>query len=207
LEFTVNIPEGQPTNGYYGTIFFKTKGDDAAAADGSGVKIGVSYRVGALLTFAVQGEEPMHIDGDLTSIVSAQNVFWNSPIMIEAKAWSSGNIHYKASGKLNIYKFGKKFATVEIDPEIMYPDRTRTFTEKIPFDQFDHGIYTANISLVSEDGSIVMEGETEKFYVIPWISTASCGGGLIFVTILLSFFRKRFAIVDRKTLRNVNDKK
>ncbi|MEA1936657.1 MAG: hypothetical protein U9N04_00920 [Patescibacteria group bacterium] len=67
LQFAISVPEGQPTSGYYGSIFFKTRTDDAhvESEDGGSVKLKVSYRVGVLVLLAVTGDEPMRIEGNL----------------------------------------------------------------------------------------------------------------------------------------------
>ena len=53
LQFVVTIPENQPTSGYYGTIFFKTKTDDASLINENDGKLYLSvlsvYKNGNLL--------------------------------------------------------------------------------------------------------------------------------------------------------------
>lgn len=199
LEFSITVPDGQPTSGYYGIIFFKTDADDATAdtPDGKGVKIGVSYRVGALVTLAVQGDEPMRISGQLDEISALEKVFWQGPITVSARLRSDGNVHYKASGKMTIEKFGKKFAMIEIEPEVMYPGKNRLITRKTPVKWWDYGIYTVRVDMRSEDGSVTFIGESEKFVVFPWIPVCVAAGVVIVLMISVRILKKKFKIVRR----------
>ena len=199
VEFQVTVPEGQPTSGYYGIVFFKTRADDAAAEDdgGGAVKIGVSYRVGVLLTLAVQGDEPMRISGQTDEVNVGKRVFWKSPINVYARLRSDGNIHYKAGGQIDVRKFGKKYSTIKIDPEVMYPGKTRLITRNVPTQWWDYGIYTAELDMRSEDGSVVFNGHTERFYVFPWMPASIFVGAIVLIITLIRVIKKKFKIVRR----------
>lgn len=198
--FKVKVPENQPTNGYYGAIFFQTRTDDAMAPDsagGVGAKIKVNYRIGSLLTFAVQGDEPMRIEGNLEEFDITKKIYWESPIELFAKLYSNGNIHYKVGGEMTVNRFGEKFAVVKVKDQILYPERTRTFKEKVEFGPWDFGIYTATLDMASEDGSVVFQGETETFYVIPWRTAMYIGIGIL-VLIIFIWFVKNFVHIGSK---------
>ncbi|HIP50197.1 MAG TPA: DUF916 domain-containing protein [Candidatus Pacebacteria bacterium] len=199
LTFTVNVPEDQPTSGYYGSIFFKTNTNEGVVEDGAsdGMKLDVNYRVGVLVTFAVQGAQEMRIDGDVEDFGVTKKVFWKSPITVFAKLRSSGNVHYKAGGKMEIRKFGKRFAVVKVEDEIMYPDKERTFKERVIFGMWDYGVYSATLDMQSEDGSITFKDNGVVFFVIPWKTTATIVSVIALVIIIWKIFNKKFAIIKR----------
>lgn len=209
--FKINIPENQPTAGYYGAIFFKTRAPDVETDDengGTGAKIKVDYRVGTLLTFAVQGDEPMKIDGYVEEFDVIKKVFWESPMTLFAKLHSSGNVHYSADGKMQINKFGKKFAIVYIESENLYPDRTRTFTEQVQFGPWDYGMYSATLDMQSEDGTVMFQDEIPMFFVIPWKTTVIIGGIALLIISVIYFFQKWFKVVRKnKSHKENGDKK
>ncbi len=199
VEFHVQIPEGQPTNSYYGSIFFKTRTDDADVndADGGSAKIKVHYRVGTLVLLQVQGDEPMRIAGQLEEFSVAKKVFWDKPIELTTRVKSTANVHYQVDGEITITKFDKKFATVEMKSENLYPERIRLFTDKIDFGMWDFGMYKATLTMRSEEGTVQITGETEPFFVIPWKSSAMIGGVIVLV-IAIRIFIKKFVIIDWK---------
>ena len=208
LKFTIDVPKNQPTSGYYGSIFFKTNTDDAMAEseDNSGVKLNVNYRVGVLVTLAVQGTEEMKIDGGVEDFGVTKKIFWENPITIFAKLTSSGNIHYKVGGKMEIKKFGEKFAVVKVDDKIMYPNRTRTFSEQVMFGPWDYGVYTVTLNMESEDGSVVFEDGDVTFFVIPGKTTAIIIGIIFLIIVIGRIFNNKFAIIKRGKIKKRKDK-
>jgi hypothetical protein len=205
LEFHVKIPDGQPTNGYYGTIFFKTSASkaDVDNAQGGSVQLGVNYRVGVLVTLAVQGDEPMRTDGYVEDFSPTQKVFWGDTMGLSARLRSDGNVHYKAGGYMTIKKNGKKFSVIEIDPEVLYPGKTRLFIKNTSFGPWDYGVYSADLNMKSEDGSVIFQGEIPRFFVVPLKTTITIVCGVIFGTMVLWWFKKKFAIVSRENLTNI----
>lgn len=202
LTIVVNVPKNQPTNGYYGSIFFKTKANNVAENDNiDGVKLDVNYRVGVLMTIAVQGDEKMKIDGSVEDFGVSKKIFWESPIIIFAKLKSDGNVHYKAGGKVEIRKFGKRFAVIKIDNRIMYPGRERTFREQVIFDMWDYGIYSAKLDMQSEDGSVPFKNKEITFFVIPWKTTVIIIGIIFLIFISWKMFNKKFAIIKRQEIK------
>lgn len=199
FNFSVSVPEGQPTNGYYGSVFFRTSTEDAQVNDdeGNGLRLGVNYRVGALVTIAVQGDDDMRINGNVEEFNVIQKVFWDDPIQFYARLKSDGNIHYQAAGKIDVFKFGKKFATTEINSEVMYPGKMRTFIENVRFKPWDFGVYSATLHMQSEDGTVVFEGDIPTFFVIPWKMTVAIIGMIALVVIMIKVFKKKFKIVSR----------
>lgn len=192
VAITINIPEGQPTSGYYGSIFFKTRGQDVktVGGEGNGANLKVEYRVGVLITLAVQGDEPMRISGRVSEFSTARKIFWESPIELFANLYSDGNVHYKANGEMEIKKFGKKFAVIKVDNEIMYPDRTRTFREKVSTGMWDFGVYSAMLDMKSEDGTVIFQDEIKTFFVIPWKGLLIILGGIVGLIIVSKLFKK-----------------
>ncbi len=167
VAFTVHIPLGTPTGGYYGVIFF-TKNPSAEDASSLPVQINAIYRMGTLLTFGVRGNEPVIEKGEMKLFEASRKVFIDNAISFNIQANNSGNIPYKVSGSIEIYKFGQKISTLSIAPNLLYPNRVRGINV-LPWNlsMFDIGKYSARINLTSEDGNVVISGET-SFMVIPW---------------------------------------
>ncbi len=184
VEFTVAVPQGQPTNGYYGGILFKTGGLD----DEGGSRIGLSYRIGALIIMAVQGDEPMKIDGTLNEFYPEKKLYWESPSTLIIKTNNTGNIHYPMFGNININKFDKKFHIIELEPQLVYPDIEKIYTERMLSGWWDFGKYTADLSMWSEDEQVKFDAQTE-FYVIPWRGLAVIAGGIVGFLILMWLFK------------------
>jgi hypothetical protein len=204
VNFTVTVPENQPTSGYYGTIFFKTSSDDVEVKDKNdgNVKLDVNYRVGVLLTLAVQGEDEMNIGGEVKDFDVTNTIFWNSPIEVFARLHSTGNVHYKVSGYIRVDKFDKKFAIIKIDEEIMYPNKDRLFEEKINFGPWDFGIYSAKLDMHSEDGSVIFQEEVPAFLVIPWKTLFGLIMGLLIIIFGGIWFNKKFTIIKKQENKN-----
>lgn len=198
VEFRVVVPEGQPTNGYYGTILFQTTNSTDDEEDKKGTELSINYRVGVIMTLAVRGEGEPKIDGVLERFEGAENFYIDSPIKFDAEVANTGNIHYKMSGAIDIMRFGKKFATVEIEPAVMYPDAKRVFEEDAHFGAWDFGIYKAHIALESEHGDVTLTADTENFYVLPRQGLIYIGVGFVIMLIIFILFKYVFRVSLRR---------
>lgn len=186
VEFTVRVPDGQPTNGYYGTLLFRTGGGNE---EEEGAKIGLSYRIGALLIMAIQGDEPMNVQGEILDFYPEKNIFFESPASLYTKVNNTGNIHFPLFGSISIERFGKKFHEIELDPRLIYPQKAVDLREIVEFDTWDFGKFDAHIAAHSEDGSVQMEDAT-SFWVIPWKGLVIVCSGFVGFIILAGLFKK-----------------
>ncbi len=196
ISFKVKVPENTPTGGYYGALFFKTaaggeSGNDRAEDQDSKIKI--YQRVGTLLVLAVKGPEKIERTGLLQSFRSLRKIFWSSPVKLEAVVSNTGNIHYKAMGYLDIYKFGKKKDSVEIDQRMLYPGKYRKYESDWSFSPWGYGFYRAKFNLFSEDMQIKMAGET-AFWVVPWKTTVAIIILIFIIWMIYKIFDSRFEI-------------
>ncbi len=167
VDFNVHIPLGTPTGGYYGVVFFTRKPIEDKQVDAP-AQVGILTRLGMLLTFGVHGSQPINEQGSLKLFSPAKKVFIDNPISLNLQVTNGGNFPYKLTGSAKIYKAGKKVTTLEIDPRLFYPERTKNI--QIPtWDAsfFDIGKYDVKLNLISEDGSVVIDGTT-SFWIIPW---------------------------------------
>ena len=162
--FKVKVPTGTPTGGYYGALFFKTR---AQEMKGESAKVLINQRVGVLLVMAIKGTQPIRLSGELKEFKAARKIFWSQPAELTALVFNNGNLHFKASGNVEINKFGRKVWSKEVMPKVFYPDKLRELTESWDFSAWSFGFYRAKINLISEDQSIKLFGET-TFWVIPW---------------------------------------
>lgn len=196
IVFKVRVPEGTPTGGYYGVVFFNSKVQDVEVKNEEGTasaQIGINQRVGTLLVMAVKGDQPIKRSGEIIEFTPEKKIFWQKPAQFKAVVKNSGNLHFKALGSFEIDKFGKRLVGEEIPGRILYPDRTREYQQKWDFSSWSYGYYKAKISLVSEDGEIRMDGET-SFWVIPWKTTVSIIILLVIVYLILKIFSTKFEI-------------
>ena len=193
ISFNVKVPEGTPTGGYYGAIFFKTAVAQSGQADEQNSKIKIHQRVGVLLVMAVKGSEKIERTGILQKFQALRRIFWSSPAKLEATVQNTGNIHYKAMGSLDVYKFGKKVDSVAIDSRMLYPNKFRKYESDWSFSPWAYGFYKAKFNLVSEDMQIKMTGE-DTFWIIPWKTTVAIIILIFIIWMIYKIFDSRFEI-------------
>lgn len=193
VTFKVKVPKVTPTGGYYGAIFFKNNVSAADQEQAAGSKLVVNQRVGALLVMAVKGDQPIKRSARINSFQSTKKVFWENPAEISTQILNDGNLHFKGTGKVDIFKFGSKKETLNLDPRVMYPGRIRNYETKWSFSPWGYGWYRADISFASEDGGITLSGTT-SFWVIPWKTTVAVAVLLVILWIIWNVFSKKFEI-------------
>lgn len=193
ISFQVKVPEGTPTGGYYGAIFFKTSPKGADQNQGTDSRIIVHQRVGVLLVTAVKGDQPIIRSGKLQKFEPARKIFWSQPASIISEILNSGNLHYKAVGNIDIYKFGKKMESLPVDQRVIYPGKFRRYENNWIFSNWAYGYYKAKLDLISEDGQIKIAGET-SFWVIPWKTTVAIIILLVIIYLIYRIFTKKFEI-------------
>ncbi len=196
VEFTVRVPDGQPTNGYYGTLLFRTGGD---GDETEGSKIGLNYRIGTLLIMAVQGDAPMDMRGEIVDFYPEKTIFFETPAAFYVKTQNTGNMHFPLFGSITVNRFGKKFHAIELTPRLIYPQKTVDFREVMQFGMWDFGKFDARVAMHSEDNVVQME-KTTSFWVIPWKGLLVIMGGLCGLMIAAKIFRRyvHIGIGDKK---------
>jgi hypothetical protein len=142
---------------------------------------------------AVKGGQPIIEKGELTSFKALKKIFWSNPAQLLAQISNTGNLHYKISGTIDIYKFGKKISEINLDPRLAYPGKIRTYDEEWKFTPWSYGFYHAKINLVSEDQSIKLAGET-TFWVIPWKTTLAVILLIVAIWLVYRWFGTKFEI-------------
>ncbi len=188
VDFTVRVPKGQPTNGYYGSIFFKAVTANKKTND-KNVSMGIEYRIGSLVIMTVQGNEPVKTEGELKEFSPVKKIFWNQSAKMTVKMINTGNIHYPMYGKIKINKFSKKFHTIELKPQLVYPNKIKEYREDMKFDLWDFGIYTANLSMWSYDKSVKFNKQI-SFLIIPWKGLAIIGGSIFLLGMFKLWIKK-----------------
>jgi hypothetical protein len=191
--FKVKVPIDAPTGGYYGALFFKTGPQKNGDEQNQSSSIGINQRVGVLLVMAVKGSQPIIRNGKLQKFSPAQNIFWDKPASLEAEVANTGNLHYMASGQMDIYKFGRKVSTFPLDARILYPGKYRKYESQWDFSPWAYGYYKAGIDLISDDGAIRIVGQT-SFWVIPWKTTLGIILILIIIWQIYRIFGNKFEI-------------
>jgi hypothetical protein len=198
VSFKVTVPDKTPTGGYYGAIFFKTTNNPKNEDDGETSKVIVHQRVGVLMVMAVNGEQQIRRSGEIIKFEPKKKIFWDNPAELVAEVTNSGNLHFKASGKLEITNFGRTVKTEDIPEKILYPERFRGYNNKWEFSPWAYGHYKAKISFVSDDQQIKMSKET-SFYVIPWKTTALIIIALVLLYIFYRAVGSKFEVKRKKS--------
>jgi len=191
--FKVKVPQGAPTGGYYGALFFKSKrlANDGISQDSS--KVIINQRVGILLVMAVKGAEPINLSGKLERIFPEKKIFWDNPAKVFTETFNDGNLHYKLLGKFRIFKFGKEVDNQDIGPRVAYPGKSRNYENTWQFSPWAYGFYRVRTELWSEDQRVKLSGET-SFWVIPWKTTVAIILLILIVWSIYRFFDKNFEI-------------
>lgn len=194
IHFKIDVPEGLPTGGYYGVIFVE---HEEPGSEENAVM--VKSRVGVLLSFAVQGKEPIKQDAELKDFRATKKIFWDNPAGLIADVYSSGNMHFKMSGQIDIYNLGIfKKDPIVLKDQFQYPGKIRRYEEMWKFAPWwGYGYYTARINLVSEDGKIVLSKDA-NFWVIPWKTTVIILGTLFLLWLIRKIFKHNFELRRKK---------
>ncbi|MDD5397355.1 MAG: hypothetical protein PHW24_04880, partial [Candidatus Moranbacteria bacterium] len=136
--------------------------------------------------FGVKGKEPINEKGNLALFSPTKKVFIDNPVGFNTQLANTGNFPFKISGTVDIFKFGKHMATLDMVPHLLYPDRVRSIEDlNWDFSLLDIGKYEAKLNLTSEDGSVVIAGTT-TFFVIPWKLVAIVFFSLLILWIIFS---------------------
>lgn len=197
IYFKIKVPQETPTGGYYGAIFFRTS-EGNGESSGNSSRVIVSQRVGTLLVMAVKGKEEIRRSGEVSKFQATKKIFFSKPAQLEAELRNSGNLHYKAFGKITIKSlFGNEVEKIEFTPRILYPNRIREYLNDWNFSLWSFGPYTAYLEAVSEDKAIVMNKET-VFWVIPWKTVTTILIILILIILIFKIFTSKFEIRTRK---------
>ncbi len=199
IDFVVSVPSGQPTNGYYGSIFFEASDLEKNDSIPKSNTMGINYRIGSLVIMSIQGDEPMKIDGELQKFYTTQKVFWTTPAKMKVETINTGNIHYPLFGKIEINKFGKKFHVIELKPQLVYPDIVKNYEEDMEFGIWDFGRYNAHLSMWSQDKTVKFEQDV-SFWVIPWKGLLIIIGSVVGLIIIGILFKK-YVHIGAKPIR------
>lgn len=193
VSFHVKVPEGTPTGGYYGALFFTAQFDDEQQSAGTSARVIVNQQIGALLVMAVKGNESIVREGEIVNFKSLHKIFWSKPAQLSVDMLNSGNLHYKVLGGIDIYKFGMKMDSTSFESRIVYPGKIRKFESDWNFSPWAYGYYKARVNLISEDGLINLSKET-TFWIIPWKTTVSIIILIVIVWLIFKYFTMKFEI-------------
>jgi hypothetical protein len=208
VPFIVTIPDDQPTNGYYGTILFQTTNrTDADDSKRNTAEIEINYRVGAIVTLAVRGNDPPFIEGYVEDFFTEDQWYIQSPVTMITRITNTGNMHFQGSGEVVIERFGERMGIIEIGPEIYYPGAVRTLRKDFSFGMWDFGMYTAHIRITSEDDRIVLDATTGPFFVLPRDGLIVVGGVFGAIVLFFALFKYVFRISLRRDSVSVKKKK
>ncbi|PJA64145.1 MAG: hypothetical protein CO160_00155 [Candidatus Portnoybacteria bacterium CG_4_9_14_3_um_filter_43_11] len=184
LPFTLRIPENAEPGGHFAVMWWGT----APPVKEGGEQVSITTRAGILIYLRVSGE--VDESGQLVgfSTKDQKRIFSSRPISFDIIFESTGSVHLKPQGEVQIKNiFGRTKAVLEVneDQAQVFPKNKRTFNvvwASLGADEnkggilgglinewqnFAFGFYKANLSL--EYGEEVKEvKDSFVFFVIPW---------------------------------------
>ncbi|MCK4635854.1 MAG: DUF916 domain-containing protein [Candidatus Moranbacteria bacterium] len=181
----ITVPEDVPTGSYYGAIVFKTIANSEKDKKNNQSTLDEYYGARIPLFNAVRGKEEIKLEGELLRFFSEYKIFFGLPISRDFSftenlfKWggsanlvthvkNTGNLHYKVKGKIDVYKFGRHYKTIEIKEQMIYPDRVRIYNNQFNYRWWDFGFYSAKVELDSTEHNIHLKTESRSWIIFPW---------------------------------------
>ncbi|KKW33065.1 MAG: hypothetical protein UY77_C0006G0002 [Candidatus Uhrbacteria bacterium GW2011_GWA2_53_10] len=202
MPFTVVIPPGTPSGGYYAAILVSETPSEIVAANGASVEASVAVLV--LLT--VEGETERR--GALLDLQSPTEGKWLTTLhgSFSFRIQNQGNVHFEPKGRLEIRDFfGRKVLVAPVNQEggRVLPGTTRMFSasfgpqEKLNFwDTVRVQIQTFAVGpvravLVLDEGLQETASADFGFWMLPWQSLLVFVGLAVVAVIVPRRFRKK----------------
>lgn len=184
--FIINPPANAEPGGHFGSIVFRTGGNQLDETGAS-----VAQEVASLILLRIAG--PTTEKATLEEFITTNSFYQSVPVIFEYKVRNEGNVHVKPTGKITITNlFGKEVDAFSVPPKNVLPNATRKTT--IEYDKKDlFGKYTATLVLTYGTNNETLMGTT-SFTVIPYKKVAVGLVIAVIVIFLLIKGRKRIAM-------------
>ena len=189
FDFQIVVPDTAEPGGHFGSVIVSTQ---PISIDASGAA--VSQEAGPLILVSVAGD--ITKTGQIVEF-TAQKGFWEKgPVVLETRVENQGNVHFKPSGTIVIKDmFGRQVTSIDLEERNVLPGTVRKLTNEWG-PGFAVGRYTADLSVVFDDGQTVATAST-SFIVFPYKIIIPALLGAILLVFLLVRFRRRIAAAGR----------
>ncbi len=157
--FIINPPTNAEPGGHFGSIVFRTGGNQINETGAS-----VAQEVASLILLKIAG--PTTEKATLEEFKTTDSVYQSIPITFEYKVRNEGNVHIKPTGKITITNiFGKEVDSFAVPPKNVLPSATRK--TDVNYDKKDlFGKYNATLVLTYGANNETLVSNT-IFTVIP----------------------------------------
>lgn len=183
--FVINVPLNAEPGGHFGSIVFKTGGDEELQQPGATV----AQEIASLVLVRIAGD--VSEEADIVSFEPVKSFYEYGPVDLEMRIENTGNVHVKPQGTITITNiFGQEVDQFEIEPKNVLPDAVRlvrsTWNTKYMF-----GTYTATAALTyGNEGSTIVA--TTRFSGMPYKVVGIASIVALLALVLLVKARKRF---------------
>ena len=186
IPYTVRAPLNAEPGGHYGVLFFK-----ASRLDANGGQLQVGTQVGILVLVTIPGN---HLQKGKILDFKAPEFTQSAPVPFTIKFENTGTVHFEPKGKIIIKNiFGRKVAEVPVEGQVVLPTGIRDLTAEWDTTALLLGRYTAELSLLDGEGSVIT-AESVKFYVVPVWYIVEFIAGLILAYLALRYVRRKVKI-------------
>lgn len=165
VNFSVTVPENQPTGSYLGAIFFsqsQLESDQSADRDVY-QKLQTSAEIGSLLIVGVQGKENIIKNLDLKQFLS-KSLYISEPIELDGLILNKGNLHFPVQGSVKIIQSGETVYRDDINRAMIYPSKKRSYHWTWQPEQWQWGKFQSIASLFDPDGNQINENQLTFWY-------------------------------------------
>src|SRR5262249_23939174 len=122
FNFSITLPSNAEPGGHFGSIVFQTSARKVTGQSG----LAVGQEIESLIFVKVSGEVKQK--ADIESFKTGKSLYNYGPIDFNVRVHNGGSVHFKPTGTISVANiFGKKVATLPIDPHSVLPDSTRHF--------------------------------------------------------------------------------
>ncbi|MFP4616556.1 MAG: hypothetical protein ACLFNR_00125 [Candidatus Paceibacterota bacterium] len=200
LNFTLKVPEEAGPQGYYGALFMSREAPRLRET-GSGIEI----KVGAILSFRVQGEA--HEEALIREFYTGKNIYRSEEdVEFYLKVENLGNVLVRPRGTATIVNmFGDEVDQVPVNhprPGGVFPESEKNFDFQWEPEDWKFGKFNVELDLVyGENSGVRTISDSVSFWILPInLIVGSFVGLLLFI--VLVFFLVRFYI--RKRLKEAS---
>lgn len=182
VPYTIVAPPNAEPGSHFGVIFFEATNPEV------GQQLKVGTQVGTLIFVTVPGNFLQK--GNITNF-DAPSFVQGFSVPFEIGFENTGTVHFEPKGSILVKNlFGKTVATIPVEGQVVLPTGIKEWTVPFTVDGFLFGRYTAELSIVDGEGTVLT---TEKiaFYALPIWYILSVIAGILIIFYILLFIKRR----------------
>lgn len=182
--FVIDVPLNAEPGGHFGSVVFKTGGEEALDQPGATV----AQEIASLVLVRIAGD--VDEEADIVTFAPLNSFYEYGPVNLEMRIENTGNVHVRPQGTITITNMlGQEVDQFEIEPKNVLPGAIRkvpaTWNTKYMF-----GMYTATAALTyGNEGSTIVS--STKFTGMPYKVVGGVALGALVLLVILIKSRKR----------------